>query len=743
MDQKKDTAGCRELQMAVDAMDVILTYITQLDQAGSEKELEQIFPGLLESLGRYTHSDRSYLFDWISPKQEALRMTHEWCADRVKPTFGQMQQLFVQEIPNWMRHFQNGESVVEEDWEQAKVRMPQEYALFDGEDIHALIVIPILSNKEFHGFIGLDNPEQSRSALSLRLLSAAGGHIGSLKANLRLVAVLEEKQRHLQNSLIEQERQQVKLTEALARVELNNEIVNSISKIYWLIYRMDLIRGTYEEISAGQEMHCLTGKHGKIAEAFRDARETIVAPEHQERMKLFLDIRTLPERLCDTESIAVEYHARSGSWHLARFIVKKRDQAGIATHVLYVVREIDRQKQMEIEYKQKILESAEEARRANMAKTDFLRRMSHDLRTPINGIQGMVEIAEHYPNDLNKQEECRRKVKEASGFLLDLVNRVLEMNKLESGNIVLEHKPFDLFKILLETDRMIEMEGEAFGIRLIADEKKIEHPHLLGSPLHVRQIFQNIVENAVKYNKSGGFIRISCEEIESEQGRADFCFVCEDSGIGMKKSFLPHVFEVFTQENRNARTSYMGTGLGLSITKQLVDMMGGSIEVESWFQKGTRITLRLSFEIDENYKPKDLSQEETCCDDALRGKQVLLAEDNELNMEIACFLLEHVGMTVTKAWNGAEAVQIFHHAPEGMFDVILMDIMMPVMDGLEATRQIRAMKRSDAKTIPILAMTANAFPEDVEQSKQAGMNEHLSKPLKKETVIRAIRNHIK
>ena len=256
--------------------------------------------------------------------------------------------------------------------------------------------------------------------------------------------------RYIDDIIAEQEKQKIQLEKALADATLNSEIVDSISKIYWLIYRMDLLSGIYEEVSAGHEMHKLTGKRGSTEEVFKEICGTIVSEQHRKIMERFLDTSTLADRLQNTESIAMEYCSSSGSWHLARFIVKKRNEEGKVINVLYVVRQIDQQKQQELEYKQKLLDAAEEARRANIAKTDFLRRMSHDIRTPINGIQGMLAIADHYPEDMEKQKECRDKVKEAAGFLIDLVNSILDMNKLESGTTTLEHTSFDLITVLQE-----------------------------------------------------------------------------------------------------------------------------------------------------------------------------------------------------------------------------------------------------------------------------------------------------
>lgn len=547
--------------------------------------------------------------------------------------------------------------------------------------------------------------------------------------------------RYIDDILVEQEKQKMQLEHALAEATLNSEIIDSISKLYWLIYRMDLTKGTYEEISSGQEMHRLTGKQGKTREVFREVRETFVAPEHQKMMREFLDTSTLPERLKDTESVAIEYHAASGSWHQGRFIVKRRNRSGEVTNVLYVVRQIDTEKKKEVEYKQKLVKAAEDARRANMVKTDFLRRMSHDIRTPINGIQGMIAIADRYPNDIAKLAECRSKVKEAAGFLGELVNSILDMNKLESGAIMLEHKPFDLFEVLMEVNSISEMNGEIRELNLSFDHADISHSHLVGSPIHLKQILQNIAGNAAKYNKIGGAIQFSTKEIGFEDGKAIYQFICKDTGLGMSKEFIKHAFEPFAQEKIDARTSYMGTGLGLPIAKELVELMGGSIELESELNVGTTFIITIPFEVDFDYKESENIELEAD-DDLLTGVKVLLVEDNELNMEIAEFILEEAGMNVITARNGKEGVDIFTESIPGTFDIILMDIMMPVMDGLTASRTIRKMSRIDAKEIPIFAMTANAFLEDKERSKEAGINEHLSKPLDERKIIKMIKKYM-
>ena len=718
----------RQMKIVQDAVDDVLDNISILDNISSREELDEAMPKLLASLGKYSMSDRSYIFTWTGGDRSVLQMSHEWCADGVEPTIDKMQHVQIEHMPNWASRLRAGEAIVSMDWNQEKEVTPEEYTLFDGQNISALIVIPIFSNKRLNGYIGFDNPEQSKTGLSLRLLKAVGGHIGGLQENLLMME--------------EQERQKAELENALTEATLNSEIVGSISKIYWLIYRMDLVRGTYEEISAGQEMHRLTGKRGTITDVFKNVRETIVDEDHQEIMKAFLDTSTLADRLKDTESVAAEYRAANGSWHLGRFIVKKRGKDGRVTNVLYVVREIDKQKQMEIEYRQKLLETAEEAKRANIAKTDFLRRMSHDIRTPINGIMGMLEIAEHFAEDKEKQKECRDKIKEATGFLMNLVNSVLDMNKLESGVIELDHEPFDIMEVLHESNNITKMSADTKHLTVTFDHGELKHPHVIGSSIHLKQILQNIAGNAVKYNREGGTIRLSCKETGERDGKIIYRFRCEDTGRGMSEEFVQHAFEPFAQEEQSARTAYMGTGLGLAIAKQLAEMMGGKIDVVSKLGAGTTFTIEIPFEVDESYEKKDI-EEDVILDPELAGKKVLLVEDNDLNMEIAGFMLERSGLEVTKAMNGEMAVEIFRMSEEGYFDFVLMDIMMPVMDGLTATRKIRELERTDAREVPVFAMTANAFTEDKEESKEAGMNEHLSKPLDEKTMLKVMKKYLR
>ena len=393
-------------------------------------------------------------------------------------------------------------------------------------------------------------------------------------------------------------------------------------------------------------------------------------------------------------------------------------------------------------YKAELLIAAKKAEAANEAKTEFLQRMSHDIRTPINGIRGLVNMADHYADDMEKQTEYRTKVKEASNLLLELVNDVLDMSKLESGEIVLEEIPFNLSSISREVFVVIEQMAAEQNIRVAWEKKEITHRDFIGSPGYVKRVMMNILSNAVKYNKENGQIYVSCVEIPSEQPEMTTMeFVCRDTGIGMAEEFQKHIFEPFAQEHTGSRAKFAGTGLGMAISKKLVEEMGGTITFESKKGVGTTFVIRVPFKIDldadKREESKDVSEK------SIKGMHVLLAEDNELNMEIAEFLLQNEGAEVTKAWNGQEIVELFRKSESGEFDVILMDIMMPIINGYEAAKRIRSLDREDAKKIPIIAMTANAFTEDRIRAKEAGMDEHVAKPIDVELLIKVIHKLVK
>lgn len=386
---------------------------------------------------------------------------------------------------------------------------------------------------------------------------------------------------------------------------------------------------------------------------------------------------------------------------------------------------------------QAIMELLEKVRRANSAKSEFLSHMSHDLRTPINGILGMLSIIEKSPDDSERQRECRKKIRVSTEHLLSLVNDVLQVSKLESGRPVEEEEAFDLHNILDDCITILSGQAAESKIRLVMEEIELQHSRLIGNPLHLEQILMNIIDNAIKYNRPQGSVYVRVKENDCRDGTAYYQFVVEDTGIGIREEFKKHIFEPFTQENQGARTHYNGVGLGMSIVKKLVEQMGGDIAIESQIGEGSVVQVTLPIQVDESWSAQPVDDTRNLHNN-IAGMRILLVEDNEINCEIVEFMLEEAGAKVVTANDGKVAVDTFMASEPGEFDCILMDLMMPVMSGYEAARVIRAMDRPDAKDIPIIALSANAFEEDITMAKDAGMNEHLAKPVDIKKLLRII-----
>ncbi len=380
---------------------------------------------------------------------------------------------------------------------------------------------------------------------------------------------------------------------------------------------------------------------------------------------------------------------------------------------------------------------------ANRTKTEFLSRMSHDIRTPLNGIIGLLEIDEHHFSDHDLLLENHRKMRISANHLLSLINDVLQMSKLEEGSVVLTHERISLIELTRDIVTIIIGRAEDAGIVWDYEKGKtaIPHPYIYGSPLHLRQIFLNIYGNCIKYNRPGGKITTIVDSLGEKDGKCIYRWTISDTGIGMSQDFVDHIFEPFTQEKQDARSYYQGTGLGMTIVKELVDQMGGSIAVTSQIGVGSTFVVTIPFDIAPS--PEQAPDVHAAPEDSIAGCKLLLVEDNELNAEVAQTLLTDEGASVTVVTDGRQAVNAVQSNPPGTFDAVLMDIMMPVMDGYAATKAIRALDRPDAKTLPILAMTANAFDEDAQKCLAAGMNAHLSKPLQMEKVKRTIAEWVK
>lgn len=515
------------------------------------------------------------------------------------------------------------------------------------------------------------------------------------------------------------------------------DTIQGISSIYISTYLVRIPENSVQLLKSTAEIRQIYHPGIQATDFFRTHLNTVIAPSCIAEALAFFNIETLGYRLASASKLETKLQLKNGRWIRVMAIPQTRNKSGTLTACLLTSRDITEEEQHEVAVQKQLREAAEAAKSAAVAKVQFLRHMSHDVRTPINGIRGLVEVARRAPNDVQRQAYCREKIWIISGTLLELVNDVLDMSKLDSGGERLECVSFNISELMDElvvtTQPIADKQGVVIKRRMEGSWWRV-----IGSRKHLRRICINLVFNAVKFTPAGGSVTIGCRTISAGSGHITLEFSCRDTGRGMSKEFQKHIFEPFMQEDSNAaRTTYQGTGLGLVITKQLVQLMGGSIDFVSELGRGTTFTVRIPLKTDDSVPVKTEDEPEFRLKD-LKGMRVLLAEDNEINREIAHCFLSDAGVEVTEVTNGEEAVKKFEETAPGTFDLVLMDIMMPLVDGLEATRRIRALPRSDAAAIPIVAMTANVFDDDIEECIRAGMNKHLSKPLDCEKLFRVL-----
>ncbi len=549
--------------------------------------------------------------------------------------------------------------------------------------------------------------------------------------------------RNVDGILYKEKAIQEQLQRALDEAKLSNEIIEAIAKSYQYISRIDISKNWFEEISNRAVENMNYKKSGEVTSGNRNACKKFVAEEYQEAFLKFADITTLPVRMKNEETIVMEYQMKDGNWHKLRFIEKKRDKDGNLTHVLCAIRSISDVKKKE----QELLQQVAEARKDAALKSRFLSNMSHDIRTPINGIIGMTELADRYPDNPEIQKKCREKLLKSARHLVSMVNDILDMNKLETEQFVENDIPFNLAAVLNRVNTDQQMQAGKKKIDYVVDWKKSElnHMYLMGNLVYIEKLLTVITDNAVKFTKPGGNVSVWCREISEDDERAFYEFGCSDNGIGMSEEFAGHAFEMFSQENKTSRTQYEGTGLGLAIAKKITERLGGTIEIKSKKNCGTTVTMTIPFKtgVQNLMQYTENVNTESTEDIPLEGLHALIAEDNELNLEIAKLMLEEKGICVECAADGKEAVAKFEESEQGHYDVIFMDIMMPYMNGWDATRKIRTLQRPDADKIPIIAMSANAFAEDIINSHISGMNWHLTKPVDADKMMTALKECIR
>lgn len=588
----------------------LIDQLARIDRFRSKEEMDELVCRLLSLIGEAMQSDRVFLFERLEGTAEAYCNTFEWCANGVAPQIDNLTEIVPADMPYWLEVFDCGETIVIPNIEGVKTQMPSEYEILKTQSIHSEIAVPVFYRGNLSGFFGLDNPQRAMTAGQLRLLAFVGGHLGSARENLRMLTLLEEKQKSLKQNL-----QAVKLEQQMLKV---------LCKDSTSVYRVDLMN------------------------------------------------------------------------------------------------------------------AADAARRANEAKSEFLSRMSHDIRTPMNVIMGFTNIALQHADDSDKMKECLEKIRVSGSNLQELIDDVLDISRIESGEFKIVSQPVKLPELFDFYCQAIAGMAEAKNIRFSGKLHDISHNVLLSDQIRLGQIYMNLLSNAVKYTPENGDVKFEVyEEKLAESGKVRLVSVVSDKGIGMTPEFMEQMYSAFSRAVDTRVNKVRGSGLGLAIVKKIVDLMDGAIGAESKVGKGTtfRVTLDLPAAADD---AETEEHTETAITLPEKPLTVLVAEDNDLNYEITAEQLRGYRVHCVRAVNGQDCLQRIEQAAPDEFDAILMDMQMPVMNGLEATAAIRKLDSETAKHIPIIALTANAYHEDIQKCLAAGMNAHLSKPINIDRAARTI-----
>lgn len=523
-------------------------------------------------------------------------------------------------------------------------------------------------------------------------------------------------------------------------VRRESELLAALTKEYSEIIYIDENKGKCKRVKTAVDSDIIIETVEEVRQGLQE-HMAVIHPDDHAFAKVYERIRNLSSSEMDRGGdYKATYRAKiNGEYIWIQFRAIFGGNMNLDTgHIILTFKRVDEEIQKEYDANRILSESLAKAEEAGRIKNQFLSRMSHDLRTPLNGIMGMIDIIGHAVKNPKKILECTQKIKDSCQHLVSLVNEVLDMNSLESGSVEFEEIAFDFQELVEEVLQYVAAQAKEAGIAFYVDIEEFKHRSIIGSPKHIRRIFANILDNAVKYNKPAGEIFVRGREVSDSDRLAVYEFVFEDTGYGMDSEFVKRIFEPFEQEHNDARTTYAGVGLGMSIVKKMIDQIQADISVESTKNVGTKVSITLPFRV--YSKSGEALHKEVQVD--LTGIKVLLVEDNEVNMEIAQFLLESWGLAVYNARNGQIAVDMFRKSEVGFFDIVIMDLMMPVMDGYEATRQIRAMGREDSPLVPIVALSANVLDSDIKNTKMAGMNEHLAKPVDADQVLRTIEKYV-
>ena len=667
-----------------------------------EETPDQSLGVLLEHLGKALNGERTYIFE--QNKSGGDDNTYEWVADGVEPEQENLQNVPPEVCAGWYRNFSVGGHIVIENIESIRESEPLQYENLKRQGIHSLVVVPLYDGKKIIGFYGVDNPPVKSLAYASNMLQTAAYFIVSSLKRRNLFRELQKR------SYLEGRQSLEGILEGARTGIWTIELEENCPPRMYADRTMRILLGVSDDIGPEAcyqhwferiEPDYVAMVQESVQEILKTGRSEVIYPwSHPKLGKIYVRCGGVPDKTFQKPGECLNgYHQDITETMVTR---KKQEQS--------------------------IMDLLERVRQANSAKSEFLSHMSHDLRTPINGILGMLAILEKSQDDPERQRDCWKKIRVSAEHLLSLVNDVLQVSRLESGRPASVEEPYDLCAVLEDCITVLSPQAEDQSVLLELEMSGLRHRRVIGNPLYLRKILMSVIDNALKYNRPHGSVFVRAEETAFRSGTASCRFLIEDTGIGIGEDFKSHIFEPFTQEHPDARTNYNGAGLGMSIVKKLVDQMRGTVTINSRLGMGSVVQIILPIRVDETQsgQPED---EELDVQNSVAGMNVLLAEDNQINCEIVEYILREAGAEVTTANNGKAAVDAFEVSAPGSFDCILMDLMMPVMSGYEAARVIRSLDRADAKSVPIIALSANAFEEDVALSKDAGMNSHLAKPV--------------
>ncbi len=667
-----------------------------------EETPDQSLGVLLKYLGKALNGERTYIFE--QNESGGDDNTYEWVADGVEPEQENLQNVPPEVCASWYRNFSVGGHIVIKNVEDIRESEPLQYENLKRQGIRSLVVVPLYDKKRIIGFYGVDNPPVKSLEYASNMLQTAAYFIVSSLKRRNLFRELQKR------SYLEGRQSLEDILEGARTGIWTIELEEDCRPRMYADRTMRILLGVPDNMDPEEcyqhwferiEPDYVEMVQEAVQEILRTGRAEVIYPwSHPELGKIYVRCGGVPDRTFEKPGACLNgYHQDITETMVTR---KKQEQS--------------------------IMELLERVRQANSAKSEFLSHMSHDLRTPINGILGMLAILENSQDDPERQKDCRKKIRVSAEHLLSLVNDVLQVSRLESGRPAAVEEPFDLCAVLEDCITVLSPLAEERTVRLELETSGLRHNRAIGNPLYLKQILMSVIDNALKYNRSHGSVFVRAEETAFREGVASCRFVVEDTGIGIGEDFKKHIFEPFTQEHQDARTNYNGVGLGMSIVKKLVDQMRGTVTVDSRLGRGSVVQITLPIRVDKTWSGQPTAEEPEVPGD-VAGMRVLLVEDNKINCEIVEYILKDAGAEVVTANDGKAAVDAFEASAPGTFDCILMDLLMPVMSGYEAARVIRGLARPDAGTVPIIALSANAFEEDIALAKDAGMNEHLAKPV--------------